>query len=576
MKLIEALNILKQPVSEDAPCQRVFLACGFSPLHLQTFLAAHLRKLSPESRVEIQIGLFADLEGNVGRPRNSECGMMVAVIEWQDLDPRLGIRRLGGWQTTDLADILSSVAQAIARLKQAFRLTSTRIPICVSMPTLPLPPLFTAPTQQASCFELQLRQTVASLAVSIAEQPWIRVLNSQCLDELSPPHLRFDANTELMAGFPYRLPHASALAELLAVLIDNPIAKKGLITDLDDTLWAGLLGEVGANGISWGVDCHTQGHGLFQQFLVSLASAGVLIAAASKNDRALVELAFKRKDLIIPKESVYPIEAHWNSKSESARRILNKWNIGPEAVVFIDDSPMELAEVQEAFPEMECILFPKGDHEAIWRLLKRLRDLFGKSALSQEDTIRLESIRDASDLQELHDDPGNSLDAFLQQTKATIRFTLGKQIHSRRAFELVNKTNQFNLNGRRVNESEWIDYLNEPETFLLTAHYEDKYGPLGEIAVLTGTVEGKRLFMDIWVMSCRAFSRRIEHHCLRYLFDKFAVDEISFDYHATERNGPLRDFFRELLQGEPSSDLRISRKQFVESTPRLFHQVLEL
>jgi len=575
MKLIDALKILKQPIPEDAPLRRIFLACGFTPLHLQTFLAAHLRRFSPQQRIEVQTGLFADLVGNVERLQGSRFDMAVVMVEWQDLDQRLGIRSLGGWRATDLADILNSVEQAIGRLKEALRLASTNLPVCVCMPTLPLPPIFTPPTRQASPYELQLRQSVASLAASIAGQPRVRVLSAQRLDEVSPPHARFDAKTELMAGFPYTLPHVSELAELLAALIQNPAPMKGIITDLDDTLWKGILGEVGTDGISWHLNCHAQVHGLYQQFLGSLASAGVLIAVASKNDRALVEQAFERKDLIISKESVFPMEAHWNSKSESARRILNKWNIGPEAVVFIDDSPMELAEVKAAFPEMECVLFPKNDYQAVWDLFRRLRDLFGKSTLSEEDSIRLQSIRGASALHELPDAAGSSLDSFLQNANANIQFTLGKRTGDTRSFELVNKTNQFNLNGKRVSESEWIDYVNDPKTFLLTVSYDDKYGPLGQIAVLMGRADCKKVSIDTWVMSCRAFSRRIEHQCLRYLFEKFSADEIAFDYQATARNGPLQEFFAEFLQVDQAPGLRLSRSCFAEKTPRLFHQVKE-
>src|SRR5258708_40172043 len=105
---------------------------------------------------------------------------------------------------------------------------------------------------------------------------------------------RLDVQSELLSGFPYQLSHASALAELLAALVRNPIAKKGLITDLDDTLWAGILGESGVDGISWHLEQKAHIHGLNQQFLASLASAGVLIAVASKNDPALVEQAFER------------------------------------------------------------------------------------------------------------------------------------------------------------------------------------------------------------------------------------------------------------------------------------------
>jgi FkbH-like protein len=576
VNLAEALEISKRALPEDTHPLRTFLACGFTPLHLQTFLAAHLRRRLPQQRIEVKTGLFGDLAGSIERLPSSSCDVMAVVIEWQDLDPRLGVRSLGGWRTTDLPDIVKSANQAAARLEEALRQTSASIPVCVCFPTLPLPPLFTTSTRQASAYELQLRQLIASFAASVTSDSSIRVLNSQRLDELSPVQARLDVQSELMAGFPYKLPHASAIAELLAGLIQNPTPKKGLITDLDDTLWAGILGELGTEGISWDLDQHTHMHGLYQQFLGSLASAGVLIAVASKNDPALVEKAFERKDLILSKENVYPLEVHWSRKSESAQRILKTWNIGPEAVVFIDDSPMEVAEVKAAFPEMECIVFPSSDYQAIWDLLKHMRDLFGKSVISEEDSIRLKSIREADGLREFRDGAGGSLDDFLQSADASIQFAFGKLAADNRAFELINKTNQFNLNGKRLTEAAWKAYLNDPAAFVMSASYEDKFGPLGKIAVLTGRIQGKALRIESWVMSCRAFSRRIEHQTLKQLFEKFDAKEISFDYQATPRNGPLQEFFAQLLGAAPSVDLRFSRAAFSEKSPSLFHRVEEV
>jgi FkbH-like protein len=169
---------------------------------------------------------------------------------------------------------------------------------------------------------------------------------------------------------------------------------------LDDTLWAGILGEVGVEALAWSLDQHAHLHGLYQQFLASLASAGVLVGVASKNDPALVEKAFARKDLLLSREDIFPFEVHWNRKSGSVQRILETWNIGSDAVVFIDDSPMEVAEVKAAFPDMECVVFPKNDYPAFWKMVGGLRDLFGKRAVSAEDELRLRSIRDAGVLRE--------------------------------------------------------------------------------------------------------------------------------------------------------------------------------
>ena len=122
-----------------------------------------------------------------------------------------------------------------------------------------------------------------------------------------------------------------------------------------------------------------------------------------------------------------------------------------------------------------------------------------------------------------------------------------------RALELVNKTNQFNLNGVRYTEADWKNRLARPGAFLAMVSYRDKFGPLGKIAVLEGRREEETLFIDAWVMSCRAFSRRIEHRCLQTMFEHYAAREILFNFQPTPRNGPLRDFFASIAGGVPSA-----------------------
>jgi FkbH-like protein len=572
MKLIEALEILRRPVADAAPRFDVFLACGFTPLHLQTFLAAELRRLR-EQPVTVKTGLFGDLAGNLERLDAQSLQSLAVIIEWSDLDPRLGARTLGGWLPAELAGIMSAASSAAARLQRALIEVSARVPVVVCMPTLPFPPMFPTRADQGGLFETGLRELSASLAHSLAAQSAVRVANAQFLDSISAPGQRYDVKSDVTAGFPYTLHHASALAELFADLIQPRPPKKGLITDLDDTLWAGIVGDDGVDGISWHLDRHTQMHGLYQQLVASLAGAGVLVGVASKNDPAIVARAFEREDLLLSKSQIFPFEVHWQRKSESVQRILATWNIAPDAVVFVDDSPMEVAEVRAAFPEMECLVFPKNDYAGVWDLLKHLRDAFGKSLLTEEDTMRLRSIRDGAAWREAGSAGEGSADDFLKSAEAAVTFDAGKSAEDVRAFELVNKTNQFNLNGKRFSDAEWKNFLSDPAAFLLTASYKDKFGPLGKIAVVLGRVQGRTAKVASWVMSCRAFSRRIEYQCLKHLFDTWEVAEIEFEYEATERNGPLQEFLAEFVKAPLQPGMRLTKEQFDERVPQLFHHV---
>ena len=572
MKLIEALKIVQSPLPPDLRRLRVFLACGFTPLHLQTFLLANLRLRLPNVSPEVCTGVFGDLVGSIENVKKSEVDVLVAVLEWADLDPRLGVRRLGGWRSPQLSDIAVSAEATAGRLEHALDTVSRDTTTILSAPTLPLPPAFATRPLQSSPQELKLNRITAQLVDSLSTRQGIRVLNSQRLAEMSAPAARFDLKSDLSSGFPYTLGHASAMGELLASMVENRPPLKGLITDLDDTLWSGIVGDDGVEGISWNLESNSQMHGVYQQLLSSLAAAGVLVGVASKNERAVVDQAFDRPDLLVSKEDIFPFEVHWSSKAESTRRILSTWNIAADAAVFIDDSPAEVAEVQAAFPEMTCRVFPSKDPVAIWALLQELRDLFGKPTVNPEDLLRLRSIRNAGAWRDESGRPQASSDDFLRSVEARIGFECGRA-DDNRAFELVNKTNQFNLNGKRYIESEWRKYLADPQAFLLTGNYADKFGALGKIAVLLGMKHGNHVRVQAWVMSCRAFSRRIEHQCLRFLFVELGADRITFDYAPTPRNSPIQEFLKSVTGHSLEEPVSLTKESFSAAAPQLFHQV---
>jgi FkbH-like protein len=575
MKLIEALEILRTEPSEPTETFRGFLACGFSPLHLQTFLGAHLRLSLPDRKTEIVSGLYGDFWGNLDRVQNSDTDAGFVIVEWNDFDARLGFRSLGGWEPSILPEILGDIRAKTLLLIEKVERISHQTLLVVSLPTLPIPPLSFSAGWQANSFDLELRALMLSTSAQFGRIANVKLLSAERLDQVSPPSGRHDVRSEIASGFPYKIAHASAIAELMAHIAVPTVPKKGLITDLDDTLWSGILGEVGVEGVSWDLEHHSQLHGLYQRLLGALSKSGVLIAAASKNDARIVSDAFERKDLVLPGRAVFPVEANWGPKSLSVGTILKTWNIGADAVVFIDDSPMELAEVRSLYPEIECFLFPKEDPQALMDLLWQLRNRFGKNTLSEEDGIRRESIRMAQQTASGLEHTNGNFDHFLKQAEAELILSSSKEPLDPRALELVNKTNQFNLNGKRYTDGDWRAYVNRSDTFLLTTAYRDKYGPLGKIAILAGQKRGTAILLQAWVMSCRAFSRRIEHRCIEEIFERYAVDTIEFDFQKTAKNGPLREFLAALLGVAPEPGCRLKKEEFMAMRPKTFHHVLE-
>jgi FkbH-like protein len=572
--MAEALRLI-QATPNDAEPFRVTLVCGFTPLHLQTFLNAHLQSALPNRRVVLTTGLYGDLAGTLAKVADQTADGLAVVLEWEDLDPRLGFRSSGQWGPDVADEILSSVTASLQRVTGLLTALPRGMRVAVAGPTLPLPPLFHTPAWRVSVTELAIQEAVAHFRTNLATDLRFAVVSPQCMAEQSSAAARYDLESDLEAGLPYGRAHADTLGRLLASNLVPAPAKKGIITDLDDTLWAGILGEVGPEAVSWDLGSHTHLHGLYQKLIAALSREGILVAIASKNDPSLVERALKRRDLLLSSDLVFPIEVHWNAKSGSVTRILQTWNIAADSVVFVDDSPMELAEVAAVHPGIETVQFPRDDVSQGLAMLRRLRDLCGKERLSQEDSIRLDSIRRAAAFREGAASGEAASESFLQELNSVVTLDF-HACDSPRVFELVNKTNQFNLNGTRYTEAEWRQLVSSGNSILLAVAYEDRFGPLGTIAVLQATVQGSRALVNSWVLSCRAFARRIEHVMLQALFDQAGVEEVEFSFVPTPRNGPLQDFLRAILGKEPEDKPILTREQFTRNCPPLYHRIQEL
>ena len=572
MKLNEALAI-NNSRKTGGPRKLHYLACSFEPLHLTTLFRAHLVQRLPEDDVEVVSGVYGDLQGNLALAAESQAVAAAVVLEWSDVDPRLGLRSSGGWSAAAKTDIVATVQQRFERLEAVIGRLAARMPVALAAPSLSLPPIGNTIRAQQSVLELELHQQLASFLLRLGKIPGVRIVHPVPADATEK---RLDPKMELLAGFPYTVPFASALAASLVSVLWQAAPKKGLITDLDDTLWSGIVGEAGIDGVTWHQESHTQTHGLYQQMLGHLAACGVLLAVCSKNELATVESALARKDLFLESNSLFPVCANWEPKSKSIARILRAWNIAEDAVVFIDDSPMELEEVQQAFPGITCIRFSGKDPAKVWDLLGELRDLFGKPLLMEEDRLRQASLRASAELQEMGEAAASP--EFLQGLQGTVTLDWRLDPADKRPLELINKTNQFNLNGKRIGEGEWQQLLAKPDTLLAVVSYTDKFGPLGKVAVLAGSLQDRVIRVSHWVMSCRAFSRRLEHHTLQGLLSRFpAATELEFDFAATEKNGPLREFFRSLEASPDGAGLvRISRAAFESQCGLLPHQVKDL
>jgi FkbH-like protein len=569
MNITQALEIIRNS-PKGLRTFDLTLACGFTPLHLQTFLAAHLQRALPERKVNVIPGLYGSLVDTVKECSRNESPNLAITLEWADLDLRLGYRAFHLWDSGTVPELIATSKKSFENLLRILQPLATKSRIVLSTPTLPIAPIFHTNSWYLSESEVVLQAELHEFEAK-AVQAGISVINQMKLATLSPTATRYDFKSDLLLGIPYSLTHADILAQALTQLIHPCTPKKGIITDLDDTLWAGLVGEVGPEGVHWDLEHHAGLHGHYQMLLASLSDAGVLVGVASKNDPEIVEKAFKRSDILIRSERVFPMEVHWQAKSGSVSRILQAWNISADAVIFVDDNPAELAEVAAVHSGVECIQFPTRDYAAGLQMLLHLRDFCGKERLSVEDTVRLKSIRASA---ELRAEEGEEIsEEFLKQANAVVEFEDRPSEVGARPLELVNKTNQFNLNGVRYTESEWRAETSRPDCCFLVVDYRDRFGMLGKISVLLGFLDRECLRVRTWVMSCRAFGRRIEYLCLQTLFERYAIRAIEFQLTSTEKNGPLRKFMASLTDERIGQTAVLTMERFAQVCPPLYHTV---
>jgi FkbH-like protein len=575
MNVKDALQILATR-RKHAPPFRVLLGCGFTPLHLTTLLAARVQQAAPERNASVAVGLFGDLVGTLRRAVEDSPDAACVLIEWADLDPRLGFREARRWGPRVQGDVLLSAQQKISALLSGIRALAAKCKVALVAPTLPLSPLFPTTSAHASRERLALECDVAAFLQEAAAIDGVLVLDSAWLRSNGATPTLYDPVSDLRTGFPYTVPHADRLAEGLARLLAPVPPKKGLISDLDNTLWSGIIGEIGSDAVAWDLASQAHHHALYQVLLASLADEGVLVAVASKNSASVAAEGLARRDLLLDADKLFPKEIHWEPKSRSVERILAAWNIGADSVVFVDDSEHELAEVRAAFPQVQCIQFPANDPAAAVDCVVRLRDVFAKQRASAEDALRLASLKDAAVFKQGLESAADA-DNFLATVGGKVTIDWLRGFVDPRALELINKTNQFNVNGARLTDADWRKSANARGAWSMVVSYEDRFGSLGKIAVLAGAVSDDQrvIIVDTWVMSCRAFSRKIEHQCLMQLLVRYPhAQHIEVKYAATARNDLVREFLASLGAAKVTAATQLDRHSLEQALQGLSHQVV--
>lgn len=322
--------------------------------------------------------------------------------------------------------------------------------------------------------------------------------------------------------------------------------KKMLVTDLDDTMWGGVIGESGVSGIALGKET-AEGERFteYQCYLKDLEAQGVMLGIASKNDYENALSGLAHRDSLLNAEDFLDIKADWNPKSGNLEAIAKEMNILPEALVFVDDNPVERDSVRAQLPGAAV---PEVSEERPFHVTLDRAGYFEVTKLSADDLKRNEMYK-ANARREETQASFADYDEYLRSLNMTAEILPFDAESAARITQLINKTNQFNLTTRRYTQAEVDSLIGNPEHVALYGRLTDKFGDNGIVSLIIGTVHGSELNIDLWLMSCRVLKRGMEYAMFDALVDEArAAGCVSLrgEYIPSAKNGMVKDLYREL------------------------------
>ena len=326
------------------------------------------------------------------------------------------------------------------------------------------------------------------------------------------------------------------------------LSKKLLILDLDDTLWGGIVGEVGWKNLRIGGHDHLgEAFRDFQIQIKSLKNQGIILALASKNDEiTAIEAINSHPEMILSMEDFVTHRINWEDKAKNIIDIVNELNLGLQSVVFLDDSPFERARVQEVLPEVLVPELPK-DPTDYNTFLSKLR-CFDKTHVTDEDKSRSNLYKSESKRIKLKQQL-KSLSDWIKTLNLTIVIENIKNENTPRAVQLLNKTNQMNLSTRRLSEQEFTRWVKMNSNNLWTIRAADKFGDYGIIGILSISIKNNVATLVDFILSCRVVGRYIEETMIEFLKEfcqENNVNKIKGKYKKTDKNSLCYNFLNKL------------------------------
>jgi FkbH-like protein len=324
-------------------------------------------------------------------------------------------------------------------------------------------------------------------------------------------------------------------------------SSKCLVLDLDNTLWGGVIGDDGLEGIKLGQGSSTgEAFLAIQRYALSLRQRGIVLAVCSKNDESNARLPFnEHPEMLLKGDHIAVFVANWQDKANNIREIAATLNIGIDSLVFLDDNPVERGLVREVLPEVSVpeVTEDPADYPGI---LARA-GYFEAVGISAEDLKRADYYQ--ANAERISLKKIGNLEEYLASLEMVATISPFDSVGRVRIAQLINKSNQFNLTTRRYSESEVAQMENDPSKFCIQVRLVDRFGDNGMISVVIFDKGEQEWRCDTWLMSCRVLGRRVEELVLAHIAEaarSAGASRLIGVYLPTKKNSMVAEHFGKL------------------------------
>jgi FkbH-like protein len=477
-------------------------------------------------------------------------------LRWEDIEPRFAHPGLGA--AADRAAVAEAAIDALLSMLHAARRVLPGLLVVTMLPRMGGPELglydARVPTSEAG-FRAELKGRTAGRLRDQA--PSVVFDDLDALVEEIGRRTLFDPRLWYSARFPYSVAGAQAIVRRLMkyVLVLKQPRAKCVVVDADNTLWGGLVGEEGIDGIELGPEYPGSAYVAFQRRLLDIQQRGFLLALCSRNNEAEVRHVLADHPHQLLRESHFAaLRVDWEPKPASLRSIAAQLNLGLEALVFVDDSAHECLAVRQSLPEVTVVHAP-AEPAALASCLDDVARL-EIVALTDEDRARTALYAQERQRRALASS-SDDFDHYLASLDMTMTVGIDDARHVARIAQLTQKTNQFNLTTRRYDEAEIRRFMADPDWLVAHCSITDIFGDSGVVGVaLVRGVSGATAEIDTFLLSCRVIGRRAETAFLRFLLDTLSqrgVADVRASYVPTAKNALVERFWPEhgFIGGNP-------------------------